>query len=213
MNHRNLASSALGSLFTCFFTSFFTCFLVGLSVVASEADIPIPITNFHKVDENIYRGARPSGSASYQFLKQIGVKTIINLEGDATQELFPGRGKGKTSATITTEKHQAALANLNFIHMPLRELPAGSREFRERVEKVLQIMSEPSNQPVFIHCLHGADRTGVIVALYRVKYMNWKASEAWHEMNVTGHNFGHYLFTSDLDELFVNLTAQWARSN
>lgn len=203
MNHKNLVWSALSSLVT----NSFTCFLVGLSVSAWATDNLGPIANFHKVDDNIYRGARPTGSASYHFLKQIGVKTIINLEGDATQELFPGWGKGKTAASIATEREEATRANLNFIHKPLRELPARSREFRERIEEVLQIMSEPSNQPVFIHCLHGADRTGVIIALYRVKYMNWQALEAWQEMNATGHNFLHYLFTSELDELFVNLTA------
>lgn len=190
--------------------------LIGLPAlaVATEAQPPPSpiIANFSKVAEGVYRGARPStGSASYVFLRSLGIKTIINLEGDAIADIFPGWRLGDSAKYIANEKQMAAIMNFKFINKPLFDLPIGSESFRLRVLEILEIMSQPANQPVFIHCLHGADRTGLLVALYKVKYLGWNAREAWHDMLRNGHNVLHYLALSGLDEFFVNQTATWAR--
>ena len=52
----------------------------------------------------------------------------------------------------------------------------------------LKIVADPANQPVFVHCMHGADRTGWVVAVYRIVEQGWSADEAWLEMQ----NFGHH---------------------
>ena len=55
--------------------------------------------------------------------------------------------------------------------------------------RFLEIVSDPDNLPAFVHCKHGADRTGTAVALYRIKVQNWDAEEAINEMVNGGYNF------------------------
>jgi protein tyrosine/serine phosphatase len=54
------------------------------------------------------------------------------------------------------------------------------------IEKVLEIIQNPENQPVFIHCKRGADRTGTVVAVYRMKYENWTDKQANKEAKEFG---------------------------
>ena len=54
--------------------------------------------------------------------------------------------------------------------------------------RFLKVMRDPENHPVFVHCAHGADRTGFMVAAYRVVEQGWTVEEAVAEM----HNFGFH---------------------
>jgi tyrosine-protein phosphatase SIW14 len=59
---------------------------------------------------------------------------------------------------------------------------------RERVEKAVSLMADPANRPVFVHCLRGQDRTGVVVAAYRMEVDGWALPEAEKEMQAYGFN-------------------------
>jgi protein tyrosine/serine phosphatase len=48
----------------------------------------------------------------------------------------------------------------------------------EEMIKVLQILMDPNRTPVFVHCQHGADRTGLICAAYRLVICGWTKEEA-----------------------------------
>jgi protein tyrosine/serine phosphatase len=72
------------------------------------------------------------------------------------------------------------------------------------IAKLLQVIDDPKNQPVFIHCEHGKDRTGLIVALYRVFYQGWPKAKAHNEMIALGHS---QFWTSDMDAFFEAVTA------
>ena len=53
--------------------------------------------------------------------------------------------------------------------------------FRPRPENmaaVLKLFDDPSNWPIYVHCLHGSDRTGTVVACYRISHENWTADKA-----------------------------------
>ncbi len=78
----------------------------------------------------------------------------------------------------------------------------------DRINKVLQIMNDPNSQPVYIHCAHGADRTGLVVALYRVIDQQMPASEAYREMYDDGHGFWHMAFTSPMDFEFFKVVRE-----
>jgi protein tyrosine/serine phosphatase len=58
----------------------------------------------------------------------------------------------------------------------------------EKIDKIVAIMSDPAMQPVYIHCRHGQDRTGIAVAAYRMKMQGWSLSEAQAEMQDFGFN-------------------------
>ncbi|MGH9938421.1 MAG: protein-tyrosine phosphatase family protein [Blastocatellia bacterium] len=48
----------------------------------------------------------------------------------------------------------------------------------EQVERALAIIDAQENWPVFVHCQRGADRTGVIIAVYRISHERWTDEQA-----------------------------------
>jgi protein tyrosine phosphatase (PTP) superfamily phosphohydrolase (DUF442 family) len=125
------------------------------------------ILNFAKVSDRLYRGAQPN-SEGIKSLKNLGVKTIINLR--MTEESW---------------KDEAALAvahGISYTNVPFRGF---GRPSDEQVQKVLEII-ETSPGPVFVHCLHGCDRTGTVVACYRIKHDRWPTETALKEAAVHG---------------------------
>ncbi len=63
------------------------------------------------------------------------------------------------------------------------------------VIKALKIINA-SEEPILIHCWHGSDRTGLIVALYRIVFQDWSKEAAIDEM-VNG-DFGHHTIFKNL---------------
>ena len=57
----------------------------------------------------------------------------------------------------------------------------------------LQIATNKKRTPVLVHCLHGADRTGTMCAVYRIAVQGWTKDEAIREMTEGGFNF-HSVF-------------------
>jgi protein tyrosine/serine phosphatase len=51
----------------------------------------------------------------------------------------------------------------------------------EQVDRVRALVNAPENQPVFVHCQYGADRTGTIIALYRIEHDGWTIDQATAE--------------------------------
>lgn len=131
-------------------------------VGAAPADV---IENFHEVSPGVYRGALP-GPAGLAALKAFGIKTDLNLVN-----------MGK--AGMRDEERLAEALGLNYVHMPLASF---RRPEDAEIEAILHVLADRNNYPVFIHCRHGNDRTGMVVGLYRVFIEKWKAQDAWREM-------------------------------
>ena len=72
---------------------------------------------------------------------------------------------------------------MRYINVPLSGTLAPSHE---TVRKLLALMTDPANGPVFIHCKRGADRTGTIVASYRIAHDHWTNGDAIQEANSLG---------------------------
>ncbi|HWW01979.1 MAG TPA: tyrosine-protein phosphatase [Candidatus Acidoferrum sp.] len=133
-------------------------------VTAGERGVPgiDGIGNFAKIDEKLYRGAQPNESGM-QSLKQLGAKSIIDL---------------RMPAEVRKEERAAALANgILYTNVPLRGLGAPRDE---QVKTVLDLI-ETLPPPVFIHCVHGCDRTGTMVACYRIAHHQWSNEAALAE--------------------------------
>lgn len=162
-----------------------TLFLMVLTVSSfALADEPVPITAFHQVNASIYRGGRPD-EAGIAALAKMKIKTILNLENDPQ--------------AVAEEIRIANLYGIKVISTPM----SGFWYPRDRqVQRSLRAMEDPANQPVFVHCQHGEDRTGLIVGLYRVFYQKWAPEAAWNEMEDLG--FHRILFL--LQEYFENAT-------
>jgi len=124
------------------------------------------VKNFFKVSDTLYRGAQPQ-KQGFQELEKMGIKSIVNLRNsNDDQELMTG-------------------TKLEYFHIPMIAFFPKKNKFK----RFLEIVSNPANQPVFVHCKHGADRTGAAVALYRIKIQNWKIPDAINEMVNGGYNF------------------------
>ncbi len=137
--------------------------------LASAADLTAPgVRNFHQVDEHIYRGAQPA-PGGFKSLAKLGVKTVIDLRG----------GKEHTAA----EEELVKAAGMRYIHIPLGGYSAPTNE---EVAKILAIFNDSAGWPVFVHCRRGADRTGTVVACYRISHDHWSNEKALTEAKLHG---------------------------
>lgn len=132
------------------------------------------IPNFQTVHAGgLYRGGTP-GEQGIQFLKSIGVKTIVSLEG--------------RHEVLEAEQKAAAAAGMNWFAAPMSAV-LGPKDWE--VNMVLAILSDPAMQPAFIHCRHGRDRTGLLSGLYRVEIDRWDPAQAYGEMLRLGYRPFH----------------------
>jgi protein tyrosine/serine phosphatase len=97
------------------------------------------------------------------------VKTIIDLEND--------------DQAIATEKAWAEQNGINFISEPMSGLETPNDT---EVNDILQKIHD--SQPVFVHCMQGHDRTGLVIALYRVFGEGWTPKDAHDEMMSLGYD-------------------------
>ena len=140
---------------------------------AAAALIAAPsISNFDIVSEGLWRGAAPSNQAM-QKLAESGVKTIVDLR-------LAGPGAAEEAA-------KAKKLGIKYVHIPLGFM--GPSLFK--VAQFLNIVNDPANQPVFVHCRYGADRTGALVAVFRVIHDHWSFNQAYSEMR--SHHFKPWL--------------------
>jgi protein tyrosine phosphatase (PTP) superfamily phosphohydrolase (DUF442 family) len=131
------------------------------------------VANLWRVETDLYRSARPE-SAGFQELEKLGVKAVLDVESPADEAAAKG-------------------TKLKLFHVPMNAF--GLRD--ESVLEAMKILSDPANRPIVIHCQHGADRTGAMMALYRVVVEGWSKDDAIREMNAGGYH--HSSWFSNLD--------------
>ena len=130
---------------------------------AAVVQTSLGIDNFGQVNSNYYRGAQPKGP-DYAGLAALGVKTLINLTSDDAQ---------------TNEKSLTEHAGMRYFQIPMTtHRPPTSAQLTE----FLKLVNDPVNQPVFVHCVGGRHRTGVMTAVYRMTQDGWAADRAFKEM-------------------------------
>ena len=141
---------------------------------AQKQTITKDLPNFYPVNEVLYRGGQPT-EAGVKELAKMGVKTIIDLRG------ADNRAK--------KEETWAQNAGIYFINKPLNNW---FEPKNAKIEEIIAEINKPENQPVFVHCQRGADRTGTVVAVYRITHDNWTADQANTEAKKFG--FGWWQF-------------------
>lgn len=140
-----------------------------------------PILNFGQVNATLFRGAQPDAPGIAR-LQQLGIRTIINLRLPA--DTWPG------------EEAAARAGGLEYFSVPLRGLSAPTDA---EVERVFALIAS-SPPPVFVHCEHGADRTGTIIACYRQWHDGWTVERAFADAQSHGFSMfqigmKHYIHT------------------
>jgi protein tyrosine phosphatase (PTP) superfamily phosphohydrolase (DUF442 family) len=125
------------------------------------------IQNFDRVDQHLYRGAQPN-ALSIARLKQLGVRTVLNLRWHT--EIWPA------------EKEVVTRNGLKYESIPIRGFQ-GPKD--QDIAKALQIIQTDPG-PVYVHCQYGCERTGAIVACYRIKRYGWPSEQALAEARIYG---------------------------
>ena len=115
-----------------------------------------------EVAPGLYRGAQPNAEG-ITWLKSKGVKTVLNLRH------FHG----------DTEKRAVEAAGLRYERIALTSRDAPRPE---QVARFLEIVRDPTLRPLYVHCQHGVDRTGTMMAVYRMEDEGWSNPEAFAEM-------------------------------
>jgi len=121
------------------------------------------LPNLRKVNEHFYGGAQPA-SGGIRKLVVLGIKTVVNLRGSDGSE--------------RTEESEVKDLGLRYYSVPM---PGLSRPSDEQIARVMAIVDDQENWPVFIHCKHGSDRTGTVIACYRISHDNWTGERAISE--------------------------------
>jgi protein tyrosine phosphatase (PTP) superfamily phosphohydrolase (DUF442 family) len=141
---------------------------LAISAPASPAQVVVPgIPNFVQVNDHVFRGAQPLSQA-WQPLAKLGVKIVVDL-------------RRPDEHSTDAEAREVAAAGMKYINFPMKGVVAPSDE---QVSKILALLDSPDR--VFIHCKRGADRTGAVIACYRIAHDQWHAKKALDEAKSLG---------------------------
>lgn len=119
------------------------------------------VGNFAKITDGVWRGAQPTAEGMAT-LKAMGVKTVVNLRA------------------LHSDRDELRGLGLDYVHLPCTAVVPDE----EVVVKFLKVATDPARRPVFVHCQHGSDRTGVAIAAYRVAVQGWSMEKARRELPV-----------------------------
>ena len=133
------------------------------------------VPNLYRVNEFLYRSAQPTRDG------------IAGLGEDA--RLPTGDRPIKTVVSLRTFRTDTSM-DADSPTPTLVRIPAQSwHPEDDDVVRFLRIATDPARQPVLVHCRRGADRTGAMVAIYRVVVEGWTRADAIDEMTHGGYGF------------------------
>jgi tyrosine-protein phosphatase SIW14 len=127
-----------------------------------------------KISDVLFRGAQPSPQGLAE-LKKLGITTIVDLRGN--------RGP------VAAERREVESLGMRFIDIPVLGWSAPTNA---QVAQFLKLFQDDPQQKVFVHCYYGEDRSGVMVAAYRIAQQNWTADQAIAEMYSFGFHYHLY---------------------
>jgi protein tyrosine/serine phosphatase len=171
-----------------FFLALLACGAAYCEVLPRDPDwagaVEVPgVPNLYRVTEDIYRSAQPT-EAGFKNLEDLGIRTVLNLRG------FHGDDLRETG---------------------LKEIRIRMHAWKpdtDDLARAVRILSDPAGGPYLVHCEHGADRTGMTIAVYRMAVQGWSRDAAIDEMVNGGYGFHKiwaeiplFLMTVDLDEI------------
>jgi protein tyrosine phosphatase (PTP) superfamily phosphohydrolase (DUF442 family) len=157
------------------------------------ADWAVPVEkpglpNLHRVTDWLYRGAQPTTEGMRQ-LQAMGIHTVVDLRAyHDDSKLWKGTG------------------------LTLVRIPVHTADPRiEQVAEFFNVLGDPAQRPIFVHCQHGADRTGLMIALYRIAGQGWTKERAIAEMRDGG--FGYHSIWRNLIRFIVRIDIALIKGN
>lgn len=154
---------------------------LALSVLAMQAASPAtspvpfaPVPRFQQIDSRLFRGAQPD-AAAFKSLRDLGVTTVIDL-------------RTERDATRSGERRLVESLGMRYVSLPVEDgnFFKRSRIIPETVIRGFFAAVDGAAGPVFVHCRRGADRTGALVAFYRIARHGWTNRRAYEEARDAG---------------------------
>ena len=149
---------------------------------SQKADVE-GLINLYRVDEHLYRSEQPH-SLEMKKLQEFGIKTILNLRN------------------TRNDNREAKATNLNLNHVPINTWRIS---YDDLVRSMIIIRK--AEKPVLVHCLHGSDRTGAVVAVYRIVDGGWTKKEAIEELQQGGYGY-HQKWFPNIIQLIASLDVE-----
>jgi protein tyrosine/serine phosphatase len=151
------------------------------------------LPNLHRITPNFYRSGQPTGDGFSVAAKTYGVKTIVSMND---------------------KPDVAAIPDLNLIHVKMNAFKTADEDDPQLPRALAAIQRGLANGKTLVHCQHGKDRTGGIVAVWRVLYQGWTKEQAIAEMEQGGYGYNSFLFSNgrhiralDIDKLRAQVEA------
>jgi len=161
----------------------FSFVAAGSAQSTESAEFPnVKIINFGKMDDRYYRGGQPLES-DYRSLKDLGVKTVIDLRNDATDY----------------ERPAVEALGMKYVNIPLNGWRYPSDE---HVEQFLNLLNDPETGTVYVHCKAGKHRAGMMGGVYRVAHYDWDYEQAYKEMKK--FNYSSWVFHGSMKNYVKN---------
>jgi tyrosine-protein phosphatase SIW14 len=160
--------------------------IAGTQVSWGQAEKEQGLPNFGRVTDNLYRGGQPT-SDGFNALHTMGVGIVVDFREKPTD--------------MTTEKRQVESLGMKSIDIPWS---ANHEPSSDQIVQFLDLVRENPDTKIYVHCRRGADRTGAMIAAYRIAVEHKSAADAVSEM----HQY-HYdwLFRSQLKRYIESLPA------
>ena len=125
------------------------------------------VGNLAKVNDSLFRSEQPTRDGFRRMVDSLGIRTVIDLRSfHDDKDLVAGTGLGL---------HQVGMSTWS-IH-------------DSEVVRALRVVRWAHAGPYLVHCQHGADRTGVVNAVYRIVFQGWTREDAAREMEEGGYGF------------------------
>lgn len=110
--------------------------------------------NLYKINDSVFRSEQPSKKGFIE-LELAGIETIISFR------------------RLRNDSTKARGTDLELIHLPLQTKKIKESDIIMALKAIIE-----APKPLLIHCWHGSDRTGVVVAAYRMVFENWSKEKA-----------------------------------
>lgn len=130
------------------------------------------IENVHEVTPHLYSGGKPT-KTGLRNLARMGFGIIID----------GGKGGGH-------ERAEATRLGMQFVSLPWWCTFPKDRIFAQ----FLAVIRKNPDKKIFVHCHLGDDRTGMLIASYRMAEQGWTSKQAMAEMRRNGFSVGHQIF-------------------
>jgi tyrosine-protein phosphatase SIW14 len=156
-----------------------------LAIAAIPAELSVEgIPNFHQVNARLFRGGQPS-MVAWPELAALGVTTVIDL---CREREHPA----------ANEARAVEAAGMRYVRFPMNgfETPSAAQ-----IAQVLHLVE--TGDTVFVHCKAGMDRTGVVVAAYRIAREHWANQQALDE----AESLGMHWYSSGMKRFILNYRA------